>query len=176
MRTAAALAVILSGFALAADATPPKEGSKAPDIDLPAIGAKGGKLKLSSYWGANGKNVVLYFYPKAMTSGCTIESCGFRDVADKFAALDTVVIGISTDKLADQQKFTDKESLNFPLVADADKEATRAYGALSPRGFANRYTFVIDKQGVVRKVYKAVNPKAHPEEVLNYVKEHLAKS
>ena len=122
-----------------------------------------------------GQTVVLYFYPRAMTPGCTVESCGFRDVSDKFATLDTVVIGISTDKLGDQQKFTDKENLNFPLVADADKEATRAYGALSPRGVANRFTFVIDKQGTIRKVYKSVNPKTHPEEVLKYVKENLSK-
>src|SRR5262249_36762604 len=113
--------------------------------------------------------------PKAMTSGCTIESCGFRDVVDKFAALDTVVIGISTDKLEDQQKFTDKEHLNFPLIADSGKEATKAYGALSPRGMASRYTFVIDKQGKIRKVYTTVSPKNHPEEVLTFIKEHLAK-
>jgi peroxiredoxin Q/BCP len=180
-RLTAALAGLFASVAFAADANPPKEGAPAPDINLPATqiekvlpDAKGAAtLKLSDLKGK--KNVVLYFYPKAMTSGCTVESCGFRDVADKFAPLDTVVIGISTDKLADQQKFTDKESLNFPLVADADKEATRAYGALSPRGFANRYTFVIDKQGIVRRVYKTVNPKTHPEEVLKYVKENLAK-
>jgi peroxiredoxin Q/BCP len=86
-----------------------------------------------------------------------------------------VIIGISVDTLADQQKFTDKEHLNFPLVADSDKKAAKAYGALGPRGFANRYTFVIDKQGVIRKVYTTVNPQNHPEEVLTFVKEHLAK-
>jgi peroxiredoxin Q/BCP len=111
-----------------------------------------------------------------MTRGCTIESCGFRDVADKFAALDTVVIGISTDNLDDQQKFTDKEKLNFPLIADSSKEATKAYGALSPRGFANRYTFVIDKQGMIRRTYLQVDPAKHPEEVLKFVKENLAKN
>ena len=86
-----------------------------------------------------------------------------------------MIIGISVDTLADQQKFTDKEHLNFPLVADSDKKAAKAYGALAPRGYANRYTFVIDKQGVVRKVYTKVTPKDHPEEVLTFVKEHLAK-
>jgi peroxiredoxin Q/BCP len=176
-----AFAGLFATVAFAADA-PPKEGSPAPDINLPATqvekvlpDAKGATtLKLSDLKGK--KNVVLFFYPKAMTPGCTVESCGFRDVTDKFAALDTVVIGISTDKLGDQQKFTDKENLNFPLVADSDKEATRAYGALSPRGVASRCTFVIDKEGVVRKVYKMVTPKTHPEEVLKFVKEHLAKS
>ena len=88
---------------------------------------KGDKtLKLSDLKGK--KNVVLFFYPKAMTRGCTIESCGFRDVADKLAALDTVVIGISVDKLDDQQKFTDKEHLNFPLLADDTKAVTKAFG------------------------------------------------
>jgi peroxiredoxin Q/BCP len=85
------------------------------------------------------------------------------------------VIGISTDPLDKQQEFTDKEKLNFPLFADPDKKAVQAYGALSQRGMASRYTFVIDKQGVVRKVYTTVNPQNHPEEVLKFVKEHLAK-
>jgi peroxiredoxin Q/BCP len=163
----------------AADA-PPEAGKPAPDINLPATQVEKvlpdakGALKLSDLKGK--KNVVLYFYPKAMTRGCTIESCGFRDLADKFAALDTVVIGISTDTLDDQKKFTDKESLNFPLVADADKAATKAYGALGPRGFANRYTFVIDKQGMIRRTYLQVNPANHPQEVLTFVKENLAKN
>jgi peroxiredoxin Q/BCP len=176
----AAVAGLFSAAALAADATP-KEGSPAPDISLPATqidkvlpGDKGSPtLKLSDLKGK--KNVVLFFYPKAMTSGCTVESCGFRDVADKLAALDTVVIGISVDKLDDQQKFTDKEHLNFPLFADTDKSATKAYGALSARGMASRYTFIIDKQGVIRKVYTTVTPKSHPEEVVTFVKENLAK-
>jgi peroxiredoxin Q/BCP len=176
-RRTTALAVAL--FAAAATAAPPKEGSSAPDINLPATQAEKvlpdakGTLKLSDLKGK--KNVVLYFYPKAMTSGCTVESCGFRDLADKFAVLDTVVIGISTDILSDQKKFTDKESLNFPLIADSDKSATKAYGALNARGMASRYTFVIDKQGVIRKEYLQVNPKNHPEAVLKYVKENLAK-
>jgi peroxiredoxin Q/BCP len=177
---AAAVAGLFGAAALAADA-PPKEGSPAPDINLPATQiekvfpeAKGMKtLKLSDLKGK--KNVVLFFYPKAMTSGCTMESCGFRDVSGELAKLDTVVIGISTDNLADQQKFTDKEHLNFPLIADAGKEATKAYGALGTRGFASRYTFVIDKEGVVRKVYTKVSPKDHPAEIVQYVKENLAK-
>ncbi|HEX4588624.1 MAG TPA: peroxiredoxin [Gemmataceae bacterium] len=174
-----AAAAVIALFGTAAIAGPPKEGSPAPDINLPATQAEKvlpdakGTLKLSDLKGK--KNVVLYFYPKAMTSGCTIESCGFRDLADKFAALDTVVIGISTDTLDDQKKFTDKESLNFPLIADSDKSATKAYGALNARNMASRYTFVIDKQGVIRKEYLQVNPKNHPQEVLNYVKENLTK-
>jgi len=175
-----ALAGLIAAPSPAADA-PPKEGDKAPDVALPATQIekvlpekKDAKaLKLSDLRGK--KNVVLYFYPKAMTRGCTIESCGFRDVSDQLSKLDTVVIGISTDTLADQQQFTDKEKLNFPLLADPDKKVTQAFGALSPRGVAQRYTFVIDKTGTVRKVYTTVNPQAHPEEVVKYVKENLAK-
>jgi peroxiredoxin Q/BCP len=165
----------------AADA-PPKEGSPAPDVNLPATqiekalpDKKGEKtLKLSDLKGK--KNVVLFFYPKAMTRGCTIESCGFRDVAEKLADLDTVVIGISTDKVEDQQKFTDKEKLTFPLLADSGKEATKAFGALGANGMASRYTFVIDKQGTIRKVYTKVSPNSHPDEVVKFVKENLAKN
>lgn len=170
---------LLAAPAFAADT--PKEGDKAPDVELSATQiekvlpeAKGAKtLKLSDLQGK--KNVVLYFYPKAMTQGCTIESCGFRDVNDEFAKLDTVVIGISTDTLDLQQKFTDKEKLNFPLLADPDKKVTTAFGALSQRGSASRYTFVIDKKGVVKKVYTTVKPADHPKEVLTFVKENLAK-
>jgi peroxiredoxin Q/BCP len=84
-----------------------------------------------------------------------------------------VIIGISTDTLADQQKFTDKEKLNFSLFADADKKASKAYGVLNARGMANRETFIIDKKGVVRKVYTKVDVGAHPAEVLKFVKESL---
>ena len=170
--------VALAG-AWAAD-TAIKEGDKAPDVALPATqiskvlpGKKDGDtLSLKDL---KGKNVVLFFYPKAMTRGCTVESCGFRDVAADFAKLDTVVLGISTDDLAAQQQFTDKEKLNFPLLADPEKKLTRVFGALSERGFASRYTFVIDKTGTVRKVYTTVSPANHPAEVLEYVKTNLAK-
>jgi thioredoxin-dependent peroxiredoxin len=174
-----ALSLALVGVACAADETkPPKEGDKAPNVTLPATqadkvpGAKDGKVSLE---GLKGKNVVLFFYPKAMTPGCTVESCGFSAIAEKFTAADTVVIGISTDTLELQQKFTEKEKLTVPLLADADKSVTKAFGVLSDRGMANRYTFVIDKTGTVRKVYNKVAPKDHPEEVLKYVKENLSK-
>jgi thioredoxin-dependent peroxiredoxin len=170
----AALILGLAVPAMADDAkTTVKEGDKVPDVTLPATG----KQKEISLRGLKGKNVVLFFYPKAMTHGCTIESCGFRDVTDELAKLDTVVIGISTDTLAEQQQFTDKEHLNFPLLADPEKKVTKAFGALSDRGFASRYTFVIDKTGTVRKVYTNVNSniQGHPAEVVKYVKENLAK-
>jgi peroxiredoxin Q/BCP len=180
--TAAALALLVVTAVRADDKkeTPKiEEGKPAPDITLEAtqiekiLPDKKGEKKLSLK-DLRGKNVVLYFFPKAMTKGCTIESCGFRDKTADFAKLDTVVIGISTDKLEDQVKFTEKEKLNFPLFADPDKKATEAFGALSPRGLEARYTFVIDKKGVVRKIYKQVTPADHPEEVLKYIKDNLS--
>jgi peroxiredoxin Q/BCP len=172
-----------TGPAAAADDKLPAVGEPAPDINLPATqidkvlplkkDAKSLDLK-----DLRGKNVVLYFFPRAMTPGCTIESCGFRDRIDELTKLDTVVIGISTDNLENQEKFTDKEKLNFPLYADSDKKITKGYGVLNPeRGAANRSTFIIDKKGVLRKVYMpgSVDVKKHPDEVVEFIKENLSK-
>jgi peroxiredoxin Q/BCP len=155
-------------------------GKPAPPIDLPAANvgkALPGKAdaKTLSLADLKGKNVVLYFFPKAMTPGCTRQSCGFRDLSKEFAKYDTVVVGISTDKLDAQNQFTEKESLNFPLLADADKKVAREYGVLGDRGFAKRATFVIDKQGIVRKIYPSANADKNPQEVLDYVKNNLEK-
>lgn len=84
------------------------------------------------------------------------------------------MIGISTDKLEQQQQFTDKESLNFPLYADANKKVAKAFGVLMPNGYAQRATFVIDKKGIVRKIYPKANASTHPQELLAYVKAHFA--
>jgi peroxiredoxin Q/BCP len=155
-------------------------GKPAPDFTLPATQIEKAlpdkkDAKTLSLRDLQGKNVVLYFYPKAMTPGCTRESCGFRDLSREFAKLDTVVLGISTDTLTDQAKFTEKESLNFPLLADADKKVAQEYGVLNPaRGFASRATFVIDRKGIVRKVYPAANADKNPQEVLDWVRENLA--
>ncbi len=157
------------------------EGKPAPDLSLTVTnqiakvlpGKKAGDtITLKDL---KGKNVVLFFFPKAMTKGCTIESCGFRDQAENLAKLDTVVIGISTDKLDDQTMFTEKEKLNFPLLADPEKKATEAFGALGGMGYASRYTYIIDKNGVVRKVYTTVAVDKHPQEVVMYIKDNLAK-
>lgn len=86
-----------------------------------------------------------------------------------------MVIGISTDKLADQEKFTKRDKLNFPLFADADRKSAKTYGVLTAKGFAGRTTFVIDKKGIVRKIEKVTKAGAHPEEVLLWIKENLAK-
>jgi peroxiredoxin Q/BCP len=122
----------------------------------------------------NKKNVVLFFFPKAMTAGCTKESCAFRNLADQFAQLDTVVIGISTDKLSAQQQFTAKERLSFPLYADADHQAANSFGVMmAGQPYARRVTFVIDKKGIIRKVYQRVDPASHPEQVLKFVRDQL---
>lgn len=176
------LAAALTVSVAAKDDEPQKieVGKPAPNFELPATSIdkalpdkKDAKtLSLKDFRGK--KNVVLFFYPKAMTRGCTIESCGFRDRIKKFAALDTVVIGISTDNLKAQEEFTEKENLNYPLLADPDKKVTKEFGALGPRDFASRYTFVIDKTGVVRKAYTKVDTGKHPDEVLKFIKENLA--
>jgi peroxiredoxin Q/BCP len=161
-----------------------KEGDKAPDISLPVTAAvakflpskKDAKeVKLSDFQGEKGKNVVLYFYPKAMTPGCTKESCAFRDRIEKFADLDTVIIGISEDNLADQEKFTEKEKLNFPLFADNEQKAAMAFGTIraDKKTMTRRETFVIDKKGVIRKIYTEVKPEPHPDEVFTWIKENL---
>ncbi len=159
-----------------------KEGQKAPEINLPATqidavlpDKKMAKtLDLKDLQGK--KNVVLFFYPKALTGGCTVESCGFRDKLDDLAKLDTVVIGISTDTVDKQKEFTDKEKLTFPLLADNEMKVTKAFGVVSPKNpkMSGRATFIIDKKGVISKIYETVDPKTHPAEVVKYVKENLA--
>jgi peroxiredoxin Q/BCP len=165
--------VCLGGIAICDEI--PAPGSKAPEIELVAV-SNGGKketVRISDY--KDKKNVVLAFYPKAMTKGCTIECNALSKVNEKFAKLDTVVFGISTDDETSQDKFIAKESLQIPLLADPDKKITTKLGALSARGFANRYTYVIDKKGNIAKVYTKVAPATHAEEVLTYIEKELSK-
>jgi peroxiredoxin Q/BCP len=173
------LGSMLAGAALAADGKV-EVGKPAPTFELPAtsIGnvlpdkkdAK--KLTLEDFKGR--KNVVLFFFPKAMTPGCTAQCKNFTKLRDDFAKLDTVVIGISTDNLADQEKFTSKDSLTIPLLADAEKETAKAYGVLGKAGYASRVTFVIDKKGIVRKITKVIIPAGDAQDTLKFVKENLA--
>ena len=144
-----------------------------PIEDFTLQNQDGKPVSLSDY---KATPVVLFFYPRADTPGCTIESCGFRDKLDDFAKAETVVLGVSVDPLDDQVKFTDKEKLTFPLLADSDKKITDAYGVLNDKGMAKRTTFVIDKKGVVRKVYRDVKVDGHAQDVLDFVKEHLVDS
>jgi len=128
-------------------------------------------MDLASYRGK--KNVVLYFYPKDGTPGCTIEAIGFSDRESEFAKLDTVVFGVSRDDVLSHQAFRDDNGLTVQLLADTEEEVCRLYDVIKEKivdGHAKtcleRCTFVIDKKGVVRHIMRDVNPKAHVEEVL----------
>jgi len=152
------------------------EGQKAPDFSLPA--STGETVSLSQYQGKN--NVVLYFYPKDDTPGCTTEACSFRDSLADFQVLDTVVLGVSRDDVASHQKFSQKYSLPFPLLADTDGSVTEAYGVWQEKNMYGkktwgivRSTFIIDREGVVRKVFPKVKVDGHSAEVLEFIRSHL---
>jgi len=149
-----------------------EEGSQAPDFTLPTH--DGEKLKLSSLRGAP---VVLYFYPKDDTPGCTREACGFRDSKAKFARHKAVVLGVSPDSPASHEKFRTKYKLPFTLLADEKHAVAEKYGAWREKNMYGkksmgiaRSTFVIDAAGKVVKVFKAVKPDGHDEQVLEVLK------
>ena len=149
-----------------------KEGNKAPDFS--ATDQNGKKVKLSSYKGK--KNVVLYFYPKDMTPGCTTEACDFRDQFKKFKG--TEILGVSIDSPERHQKFIEKYDLPFTLISDVDQKVVNKYGVwqekkLYGRKFMGivRSTFIIDKSGVVRKIFPKVKVKGHIDEVMEALKE-----
>lgn len=148
-------------------------GKPAPAFVLPD--QDGGMVDLA---GLAGKNVVLYFYPKDMTPGCTTEACDFRDQNSLFAQYDTVVIGVSPDPAARHQKFIEKHQLPFTLLADEKQEAAEKYGVWTlKKNFGKEYmgiersTFLINKEGIVVKEWRKVRVKGHVEEVLTVVKE-----
>ena len=149
-----------------------KEGNKAPDFS--ATDQNGKKFKLSSLKGK--KNVVLYFYPRDMTPGCTTEACDFRDQFKKFKT--TEILGVSIDPPERHQKFIEKYDLPFTLISDVDQKVVNKYGVwqekkLYGRTFMGivRSTFIIDKSGVVRKIFPKVKVKGHIDEVLEALKE-----
>ena len=149
-----------------------EEGSKAPDFTLPTHDST--KLKLSSLRGAP---VVLYFYPKDDTPGCTREACGFRDAKAKFAKHKAVVLGVSPDSPASHEKFRAKYKLPFTLLADEGHKVAEKYGAWREKNMYGkksmgiaRSTFVIDAAGTVAKVFKAVKVDGHDEQVLAVLK------
>jgi peroxiredoxin Q/BCP len=140
-----------------------EEGSKAPDFTLPTH--DGTKLKLSSL---RGQPVVLYFYPKDDTPGCTKEACGFRDAKAKLAKHEAVVLGVSPDSPESHEQFRTKYKLPFTLLADEGHAVAEKYGAWREKksmGIA-RSTFIIDADGKVAKVFKAVRADGHAEQVL----------
>ena len=137
----------------------------APDFSL--ADETGATHSLKDY---AGKWVVLYFYPKDDTPGCTVEACSLRDARDDIAALGAEVIGISQDDASSHDKFKAKHSLNFTLLSDPDKEAIESYGSWGKKMFGKegilRKTFIIDPQGVVLKVYGRVTPLGHGDQVV----------
>lgn len=145
-----------------------KVGSAAPGFALAAD--DGSELSLSAL---KGKNVVLYFYPRDATPGCTVEACGFRDAHRAFEKKNAVVIGVSTDSVASHAKFRAKEKLPFRLLSDPEAEVISAYGSYGEKVFMGRKsigtlrtTVLIDRKGKVRKVYPKVSPKEHAAQVL----------
>ena len=149
-----------------------KEGNKAPDFT--ALDQNGKKVKLSSFKGK--KNIVLYFYPKDITPGCTTQACDFRDQLKKFK--NTVILGVSIDSQERHQKFIEKYDLPFSLLADTDKKVVQKYGVWQEKKLYGktfmgivRTTFLIDKTGTVKKIFPKVKVKTHIEEVLKELKE-----
>jgi peroxiredoxin Q/BCP len=143
-------------------------GDKAPDFELPD--QDGNPVKLSGF---RGRPVVVYFYPKADTSGCTIQACGVRDHQSDYIHADAVVLGISPDPVAKIKRFHEKHGLNFPLLADEDHAVAESYGvwitkSMYGRTFLGneRTTFIIDPEGKVAQVLRKVKPADHDELVL----------
>ena len=145
-----------------------KEGDKAPDFAVPDTKGKTVRLK-----DLRGKKVVLYFYPKDDTPGCTKEACSFRDSFATFKRRGIEVLGVSLDNERSHQKFTQKYSLPFRLLADTDRAVSEAYGTYGEKKFMgrtymgnNRMTFLIDEKGKIKKIFSKVKPEDHAKEVL----------
>lgn len=150
----------------------PQPGDPAPEIRLATD--SGETFTLSSL---RGRNVVLYFYPKANTSGCTTESCEFRDAMPRFSAAGAAIVGISPDSVSAQARFKARYALPFPLLADVDHAAAEAYGVWKEKSMygrkylgVERTTFLIDKQGRIARVFTKVKPAGHAAEVSEALK------
>src|SRR5580658_2982448 len=142
----------------------PSEGSAAPDFTLPS--EEGSPVSLKDY---RGKWVVLYFYPKDQTPGCSREAHNFQVDQSKYAGHNAVVLGVSLDSVDSHKKFCAKEGLNFKLLSDTNHKVTESYGSLTNLGvvkFATRHTFLIDPSGKIAKAYTSVDPARHSDEVL----------
>lgn len=153
----------------------PKEGQKAPDFK--ATASNGKEVALKDFKGKS--NVVLYFYPKDDTPGCTVEACGFRDGIRKIEKLDAVVLGVSPDGVKSHVKFIEKFKLPFLLLADEEKKLANDYGVWVKKSMYGREymgvartTFIIGKDGKIAKVYEKVKPDVHTDEVLEFLKEN----
>ena len=150
----------------------PAAGDRAPDFTMPTDG--GGSVKLSDL---KGKTVVLYFYPKDDTTGCTKEACGFNDTLPNFSKLKAEIIGVSRDSVASHDKFKKKYGLKFRLASDEDGKVSDAYGTWGEKSMygrkyrgMERATFLIDAKGTIRQVWRKVKVPGHVEEVMAAIK------
>ena len=154
-----------------------KIGDKAPQFKLDGVDAKGKETNVSLK-DLKGKKVVLYFYPRDNTPGCTTEACDFRDSKARVTRTKAVVIGVSPDKPETHTKFRDKQSLNFTLLSDTDKKVAEAYGAYGEKKLYGkvsmgiiRSTFIIDEKGKIANLWSKVKVKGHVDEVLDALKD-----
>lgn len=152
----------------------PKVGAKAPAFTL--LNQAGEKVRLSSFVGE--KNVVVYFYPKAMTPGCTVQACGLRDSKKELEDVDAVVFGISPDPVPRLEKFIEKQELNFDLLSDEDHAIAEKYGVWGLKKFMGREfmgilrtTFIVGKDGKIKHVFDKVKTKSHHDDVLAVLKD-----
>jgi thioredoxin-dependent peroxiredoxin len=148
-----------------------KEGDKAPAFSLPDTTGK--TISLKDF---RGKKLVLYFYPKDMTPGCTAEACSFRDNIEEIRDKGAEVVGVSADPVKFHQKFTEKYELNFPLLSDESKEMLKGYGVWKLKSFMGRKymgiertTIIVDEKGMIRRIFPKVKVPGHTEEVLQYL-------
>jgi thioredoxin-dependent peroxiredoxin len=155
-----------------------KEGMKAPDFKI--LASNGEVVALKDF---KGKRVVLYFYPKDDTPGCTKQACGFRDIYRKIEKAGAVIFGVSPDSVKSHEKFIDKFSLPFLLLADEDKKLCQSYGVWVKKSMygreymgVQRATFILSKEGKIDKIYPKVDTKIHDQEVFEYLTEAEAKN
>ena len=142
-----------------------KIGDKAPDFSAETTE---GRVSLKDY---RGKNLVVYFYVRDQTPGCTMQSCSLRDGIDMIKEHEAAVLGVSVDDLESHRKFKEKENLNFPLLADTDYSISKAFGAFNEeRQMSKRMTFIIDKNGIIKHIFPKVDVRAHAEEVVEALK------
>lgn len=158
--------------------TRPQIGHQAPPFTLPA--STGGAVSLAEFRGE--RYVVLYFYPKDDTSGCTTEACSFRDLSADFAEVDAVILGVSLDPLDSHARFASKHSLPFPLLADTDAAVSKAYGVYrqktsfgQTRWGIERTTFVMDRHGTISQIYPRVEVERHARQVLDFIRSQASR-